>query len=327
LVLAGAEHNRQREMSRSIKSREYTEASTSAGFASDSDANYVRQRLMERGEAKSSRNFDLADEIRDELQEEYNVVIDDRSKQYSVGGDFGKQRREYGSFSRRGGGELSPEDEEAIINLVEERADVKKSRNYAKADEIRDILLDTYNVKVDDRNKEWQVQTNEFFKEKMEPGARVLTDAQIATVEAKLIERAMAKKDRRFDYADDIRDELKDKFSVVVNDRTLSWKTMTKADRRKLRDDGDYEPDMDAISEAADLALRLEAEAAVGDDENVSLSEEYEETISDQIVENPELSRDELTSLTLPELKVKLREVGKPVSGNKADLVDRILSP
>ena len=38
------------------------------------------------------------------------------------------------------------------------------------------------------------------------------------------------------------------------------------------------------------------------------------------------MSRDELASLTVPSLKEKLREAGKPVSGKKAELVDRLLA-
>ena len=38
------------------------------------------------------------------------------------------------------------------------------------------------------------------------------------------------------------------------------------------------------------------------------------------------MSRDELASLTVPSLKEKLSEAGKPVSGKKAELVDRLLA-
>ena len=43
----------------------------------------------------------------------------------------------------------------------------------------------------------------------------------------------------------------------------------------------------------------------------------------------PEMSKskDDLMSLTIPLLKDKLREAGKTVSGNKANLVERLLSP
>jgi len=55
--------------------------------------------------------------------------------------------------------------------------------------------------------------------------------------------------------------------------------------------------------------------------------DEIVEEKESKVVELPlTMSRDDLMSLTIPMLKDKLREAGKPVSGNKPDLVDRLLS-
>jgi len=38
------------------------------------------------------------------------------------------------------------------------------------------------------------------------------------------------------------------------------------------------------------------------------------------------LDEAQLTSMTVPQLKEKLREAGKPVSGRKSELIERLLS-
>ena len=55
------------------------------------------------------------------------------------------------------------------------------------------------------------------------------------------------------------------------------------------------------------------------DDEEESLdgAQEYDDSVLDESV---------LTTLTVPQLKEKLREAGLPVSGRKSELVERLLS-
>jgi cysteinyl-tRNA synthetase len=112
--------------------------------------------LEERNEAKAARNFDAADDIRDFLLSEYNVVIDDRLREWSIGGDFGTVRKRSGSdetYMRRGGGDLTSEQEAEIIDIVSVRAVAKKKRDFATADELRDVLDSQFDVKVDDKSK------------------------------------------------------------------------------------------------------------------------------------------------------------------------------
>ena len=107
-------------------------------------------------EAKSNRDFDAADEIRNYLLSEFNVAIDDRLREYSVGGNFGlssSKKRMGDAFVRRGGGDLTPEQEAEIVDLVEVRAQAKKKRDFNAADELRDILDTQFSVKVDDKSK------------------------------------------------------------------------------------------------------------------------------------------------------------------------------
>ena len=67
-----------------------------------------------------------------------------------------------------------------------------------------------------------------------------------------------------------------------------------------------------------DIKVDVAADTAV-----VTDAEPKEENTSSA---SSSMSRDELASLTVPSLKEKLREAGKPVSGKKAELVDRLLA-
>ena len=113
--------------------------------------------LEERNEAKAARNFDAADDIRDYLLSEFNVVIDDRLREWSIGGDFGMMKKSRNgnddTYQRRGGGELSPEEEAEIVDLIAIRAKAKKNRDFNTSDELRDVLDERFAVKVDDKSK------------------------------------------------------------------------------------------------------------------------------------------------------------------------------
>jgi len=304
----------------SRQSRKYEESSTSVGLQSPADVDYVAGRVQERADAKRSRDYELADSIRDELVDEYNVVIDDRLMKWSVGGDFagdgGSKRKD--AYTRRGGGgdDLTEDDLASIASMVAARAKAKRDRNYEDADELRDTLREKYNVKVDDRNKEWQIETGDYAQEPRQYGERVLTDEEVKIVQQKLLDRVAARRERNFAAADAIRDELASVYSVVINDRTISWKTAS-----TMPDDDDYfvESNNDALGSTEDALT--------------DISNDLEETIATQMNAADDgddsspsaTSDDDLSSLTIVELKEKLREAGLPVSGNKSELIGRLL--
>ena len=119
--------------------------------------------IAERLQCKLNRQFRDADEIQAQLMAE-NVFVDDGRKEWRADGQqqqqqqqkrqqtnrndrFGKNKKEWSPS------ELSmvTEDEDEIIRLIEERSQCKMERNYDRADDIRDELLEVYNVKVDDK--------------------------------------------------------------------------------------------------------------------------------------------------------------------------------
>ena len=125
-----------------------------------------------------------------------------------------------GVYTRRGGGELSAEDEDDIAKMLMDRYHAKKQRNFDAADDIRETLMTTYNIRIDDRSSEWRVDTNDYAQS----GDTTLTSADEAKfIDIKLKERFNLKRERNYEDADAIRDELKERFQVSIDDRTKEW--------------------------------------------------------------------------------------------------------
>ena len=79
----GEEHNRQREMSNEFANRGYIKSTSSLPIPEKDEA-YILEQIAERSQAKSDRDFDTADAIRDELKDNYEVIINDKLKLWSV---------------------------------------------------------------------------------------------------------------------------------------------------------------------------------------------------------------------------------------------------
>jgi len=342
----GNEHNQQRAMSQAMKSRGYVKSRSSANLSPE-DEEYVQNKVDERSEAKKSRDFDLADSIRDDLLDEYNVVIQDKLRQWSVGGDFGDDmpgNRRNASYVRRGGGDLSDEDVAVITSMIEERSQAKRDRDFDIADDIRDSLREKYEISIDDRSREWRVDSDDYVRSPLGGNEVDLSDDDIALIQEKLEKRAILKRNRDYDEADAIRDELRDEFSVFIDDRTKEWKTVAEdggdndrfvaeakssqssAYKRKEMEE-EFDDEFDSIFYSnSDEVLEAGNDGEEIVSENISESEEVQE--SENIVETMPVSesREDLMSLTVVELKDKLRDSGLPVSGKKIELVDRLLA-
>lgn len=109
----------------------------------------IKNALMERYNYKKSGDFDQADAIREDLQNRFDVRIDDRSNEWRIETD------EYFPAST---GSLSEDTIESINEKLRERFHFKQDRDYDSADAIREELGETYGVVVDDRTKEWKVE-------------------------------------------------------------------------------------------------------------------------------------------------------------------------
>merc|ERR1712166_1305916 len=58
----------------------------------------------------------------------------------------------------------------------------------------------------------------------MPPGPNNLSEEDTKFVEGRIVERFECKRNREYESADDIRDDLRAKFGVIIDDRTKEWK-------------------------------------------------------------------------------------------------------
>lgn len=313
----GEEHNAQRELSMAFRNRGVVKSASSIPLSAEDEA-FVQMRVDERSRAKNDRNFDLADEIREELLVNFDVTIQDKLRQWSAGGDFGaeggRRKKPRGVYTRRGGGDLSEEDVETITNLLKERSEAKKDRDFDTADEIRDALRNNWNVAVDDKAMEWRVDSDEYVQA-LNIGQRELSSEEIAIISAKLAERYQCKIQRDYEEADSIRDRLAEEFGVVIDDRNKEWKCVN------LEEDAEKRPE-------SFINNKETKDGAFDEISNGVTEEEMESVYDGSVVDEspPVLSEEELSSLTVPELKEKLRISGLRVSGKKAELIERLLN-
>lgn len=228
--------------SRNDQNRSYTKSPHSAEVVGVNEK-LVDALVNERLKFKISRDYDKADSIREGLRTKFNVMIDDRLKEWSIGGDFGEEhnamREMADKFANRGfiksnsSRPLSKEDEEYIQSLVDERAVAKKERDFHTADDIRDELMKNFDVNINDKLKLWSV--GGVFSEipgsaNRKPrglyerrGGGDLTDEDVENIQSLLSERYDAKKNRKYDVADRIRDALKENFNVKIDDKSSEW--------------------------------------------------------------------------------------------------------
>ena len=93
---------------------------------------------------RRERDYAAADEIREELRSRFRVIVDDRQKSWWVDDDSssnGRRRGDRGgdryAQSGRGGSDGDTADIEAML---QERDDLRRSRDFNGADAIRDEL-------------------------------------------------------------------------------------------------------------------------------------------------------------------------------------------
>ncbi len=328
----GPEHNAQRELADKFANRGYIKSNSSLDLSPEDEA-YIQEKVEERLAAKKERDFKVADYIRESIYEEYDVTINDKLKLWSIGGVFeelggGKQKKPRGVYTRRGGGNLSEEDEQKIQDLLLERYHSKRDRDFDTADAIRDNLMRTYSVRIDDRSSEWRIDTDEYAQ----AGSSNLSKEDIEFITSQLKERHAFKQDRDYESADAIRDDLGERFGIVVCDRTKEWSvenpefSVVGNNVEETYDENEDEDDLDAALEAV-------LSDSDGDDEEEELDAALESVLDDTFDEEEEgtdvenlLSEEELTKLTVVVLKEKLKEAGLPVSGKKSELVARLLT-
>jgi len=312
----GSEHNSQREMAKAMRSRGFAKSPSSAELSPE-DEEIVVAKIEERVQAKQDRDFDTADRIRQELEEDFGVYINDKQRLWSAGGDFGDGPKKTG-YKRRGGGNLTQDEVDTISALLTKRFQAKKDRHFRTADEIRERLRNEYNVAIDDKNREWHVDTDEYIL----VGKHDFSPEEIAAITELLSERYECKATKEYERADEIRDELRVEYNVEVDDRTKEWRYVPAGD-------ASYEDRVfakEAASSQASAFKRTQVDRDLEEEMNAVFDDESQVEEGSYDVSASEETEESLSTLTVVALKEKLRNAGLPVTGKKSELIERLLS-
>ena len=177
--------------------------------------------------------------------------------------------------------------------------------------------------------KEWWVKTASYAVGR---GSRrsydALDDETISYIQDRLQERLDLKNDKLYDAADEIRDELNQRFGVTIDDRMQEWNievdqfTVVNNDSRLL--DVSERQQMSPPTYSFD-----EENNSEDDDSDKAFNDSFEAVFDSESdittptsMAMPEDSN--LEALTIPELKERLRAIGLPVSGKKSELIERL---
>jgi hypothetical protein len=208
------------------------------------------------------------------------------------------------------------------------RSEAKLNGAYDLADTIRDALRDKYNVAVDDRSLQWHIRSAGYVRSQNsgaladEPNGDFSNEegSIASSIDQKVADRLAAKLEQDFESADAIREELWEVYSVEIDDRLKEWTAISS--NKNLQQD--YFDDVEAPNDTSVNGAEDIVDEEVDDAESeIPDEEEVEEVVMES---NSDVDEEELKSLTVPLLKERLREAGLPVSGKKAELIERLIS-
>lgn len=319
--------------------------------------------IAKRLEFKKARNFTDADRVLKGLNMN-GIFLQDKQRKYRVDGEnhFGRKER----YIQRGPSYgVGPKDLSLIANMVEERARYKRMREYHVSDDITEKLKLKFGVKVNDKKREWSIviasnhldgtveSTEDYYvPTQLAPAdhpTHTMDDDVKNIIRDRLRYRFTARRNKKYEEADRIRDELVEEYSIVIDDRTKEWKVVD--------EDNDKEDDLFVnearLSQRSAFARQGQERKEESRDVQFDSDEYYrkngnanngpgvdydtESFIASSIIHDTkdrtgpitkaavEVSN-ELATMTVVALKDKLREAGLPISGKKAELIDRLLS-
>ena len=292
--------------------------------------------IYKRQSSKRQREFDVADKILAALNLEGVYLHDKRGEWRADGKNHFGRRSDY---VRRGSTHgLSEEDIQVISTLVEDRSYAKKRGEFHISDKLGHTLKTRYQVRVDDKNREWCVENiveddeNDKGKVVIEgeycPSPLASLDDPTHTMEEelktqiaqRLAERLSFRKKRDYGTADKILDEVMAQYSVVVDDRTKEWKVVLGDD---FEDDtfvkGAQLSQRSAFVRGGKKTIEEQNTTTARVDNSDTSTKNEEEVISSANQETLDFD-----SMAVAELKEKLRQACLPVSGKKADLISRL---
>lgn len=317
----------------------------------------IHDLIKRRMESKFARKFNIADRIEMDLRNA-GVNVNDGTKEWRADGQDFFQRGERGGREqrRRGGGDwdnmgpkppkvyrqrghgngLTPEQISTISEMVAERSVAKSIVDYDRADEIYAELTAKYNVNIDDRAGEWALLSEEYMFNKAE-SSFIPEETIIAAIGKRLGDRILARKRRDFDMADDIRDELRNDYVVEIDDGNKEW--MIASPRGAMWDTNDDDENGGGMNVVSKEEWDAEDDANDDDDDKYMEQDNIDVAFDDFMINGSAKEVDNeiilavgtddvastLSTLTVPELKERLKEAGRPVSGKKSELIARLI--
>jgi hypothetical protein len=238
--------------------------------------------------------------------------------------------------------------------MVESRAQAKKKEDFYLSDQLGDALKTKYGVKVNDKRREWSINTihnsddddDNYVPSPIAPKddpTHLMEEESKTFIQKRLTDREVARKSKDYAMADTIRDELMDSYSVVIDDRTKEWKVVTsvedafaseaQASQRsafvRKKETSAFEEDLETFFGDSPVEKDEEEEPVSSTTTTIASAEDEDE---DDLVLDPKEkdALDEsshLSTLTVVVLKERLRKAGLAVSGrNKAELVERLMN-
>ena len=122
-------------------------------------------------------------------------------------------------YRQRGAGHgLSPGQISVIRALVAERSEAMATTDYDRAIKIFDSLLREYSININDRAGEWAL-IHEEYAFNLNMSSFVLNEDFLTAIGKRLGERILVRKCRDFGVAEDIRNELWDKYVVEIDNQ------------------------------------------------------------------------------------------------------------
>ena len=213
-------------------------------LSAGADEAAVHRTLLERVFAKRLRDFDVADQLRARLKE-MGVEVHDERQLYRFRVQRGPVLATSHGYTRELANDgtdavLSAEDEAKLDDVILERVNAKRTRDFVTADQLRANLKDS-GVTIDDQRLVFRVSvraapapaaprgpmlaTNHgYTREAVGDGSdAVLSTDEQATLDALLLERVNAKRTRDFGRADALRAQMRDA-GVTIEDQALRYR-------------------------------------------------------------------------------------------------------
>jgi len=254
--------------------------------------------------ARAEQDYREADRIREQLREN-KIFLDSSACEWSLGGYFGEERRAALEYKQsRGSKSVAPEDVNIIEALLMDRLEARRLREFDVADSIRDKLHEQYCVDVDDRKTSWFA-----FKS--------IGKHSVQTGEGSWPENSLGESSSVTDLGEDELDDIMNEFL------SRPGNSLDDYGDEPVQISDNEEVTLDEVSDSFDEEFDSSVDDIV--EEVLSRQDDSLDGFGGDEVEIAEESAGEdLSSLTVPELKERLKQAGKPVSGRKAELIERL---